>query len=104
MIESNKLEWVQKVAFRLIYGRIISYTKLLQIAKLDTLAKRREKLCLNFAKEEAQHPKFRHWFKQINPEQLLTRAKYAESMSRLKILLYSPIPYFTKLLNRNNGH
>ena len=104
MIESRKLERVQKVALRLIYGKIISYTKLLQISKLDTLANRREKLCLNFAKKAVQHPKFRHWFKQVNPGQPTNRAKYAESTSRQKRLLNSPIPYFTKLLNKNNGH
>ena len=32
--ESNKLERVQKVALRLIYGRILSYTELLKTAKL----------------------------------------------------------------------
>ena len=98
------MERVQKVALRLIYGRIKSYSKLLQISKLDTLVLRREKLCLNFAKKAVKHPKFRHWFKQINPEQPLNRAKYAESVSRQKRLLKSPIPYFTKLLNKNNGH
>ena len=40
----------------------------------------------------------------MNPGQPTNRAKYAESMSRQKRLLNSPIPYFTKLLNKNNGH
>ena len=98
------MEQVQKVTLRLIYGRILSYTKLLKIEKLDTLANKSEKLCLNFAKKAAQHPKFKNWFKQINPGQPLIGAKYAESISRHKRLLKSLIPYFTKLLKKNNGH
>ena len=104
LTKSKKLERVQKVALRLIYGRIVSYTELLKIAKLGTLAKRREKLCLEFAKKAAQHPKFKNWFKQENPGQPLMRAKYAETLSRHKRLQKSLIPYFTKLLNKENGH
>ena len=102
--ESKKLERVQKVALRLIYGRIFSYTALLKTAKLCKLSKRREKLCLEFAKKAAQHPKFKDWFKQVNVGQPKNRAKYAVTLSRLKRLEKSPIPYLTNLLNKNNGY
>ena len=55
-------------------------------------------------KKAAQHPKFKNWFKQQNPGQPLMRAKYAETLSRHKRLQKSLIPYFTKLLNKENGH
>ena len=98
------MERVQKVALRLIYGRILSYTALLKTAKLCKLSKRREKLSLEFAKKAAQHPKFKDWFKQVNIGQPNSRAKYAVTISRLKRLQKSPIPYLTNLLNKNNGH
>ena len=103
-IESEKLERVQKVALRLIYGRNISYKKLLILSNLTKLDVRREKLSLQFAKKASKHPKFKHWFKVTNPEQPTERAHYAPTISRNKKLLKTPIPYFTKLLNINNGY
>ena len=57
--ESDKLERVQKVALRLIYGRNFSYKKVLTLSKLCTLEERREKLSLQFAKKATKHPKFK---------------------------------------------
>ena len=55
-------------------------------------------------KKASKHPKFKHWFKVTNPEQPTERAHYAPTISRNKKLLKTPIPYFTKLLNINNGY
>ena len=67
--DSQKIECVQKVALRLIYGRNNSYKKLLGLSNLSTLALRRERLSLQFAKKAAKHPKFKQWFEIMNPNQ-----------------------------------
>ena len=102
--DSQKIECVQKVALRLIYGRNNSYKKLLGLSNLSTLALRRERLSLQFAKKAAKHPKFKQWFEIMNPNQPFERAQFAPTISRNKKLLKTPIPYFTKLLNSNNGY
>ena len=42
--------------------------------------------------------------KVTNPDQPAGRAHYAPTISRKKKLLKTPIPYFTNLLNINNGY
>ena len=54
--QSKKFERVQKVALKLIYRRLKSYRKLLEEAKISNLHKRREKLCLQFAKKSYKTP------------------------------------------------
>ena len=100
--EVRKLEFVQKVVLRLIYGRNKSYAKLLLEAKVENLQQRRERLCLKFAQKALKHPKFSNWFKQENLGQPNSKAKYVECVTRHKRLNNSPIPYFTRLLNLNN--
>ena len=64
--QSAKLERVQKVALRLIYGRLKSYTELCKEANVTSLESRREKLCLQFAMKALKHPQFKYWFNQAN--------------------------------------
>ena len=78
--------------------------KLLHISNLNTLTVRREKLNLQFAKKAVKHPRFKRWFKCTNPDQPIEKAHYATVTSRNMRLLKTPIPYFTKLLNSNNGY
>ena len=98
--EGLKLERVQKVALRLIFGFGLSYRKILEKNNLERLADRRERLCLNFAKKATKHVKFKGWFKQSSGT--IGKASYCETVARRKKLLKSPIPYLTRLLNKNN--
>ena len=98
-IEAAKIERVQRVAFKLIYGFGISFNKILLNNKLERLTDRREKLCLNFAKKALRHEKFKSWFKKKSGP---GRAQYCEAISRRKQLAKSPVPYFTRILNSNN--
>ena len=60
---------------------------------------------MEFASKAAKHKKFKTWFKQVNLEQIAEKARFAESKTRLRRLgANSPIPYFTKLLNKKNGY
>ena len=57
------LERVQKVAVRVILGEKYSNHKNgLKVLRLETLAKRREKLCLKFAKNCLQNDKVKNMF------------------------------------------
>ena len=103
-MEKKKLERVQRVSLSLIYGRNLTYEKLLTLSKLDILKTGRERLSINFARKAIKHPKFKCWFKQTNPGQPGQRVHYTVSLGRQRKILKSPIPYLTNLLNRYNGY
>ena len=78
------------------------YKSLLAENKLQKLSDRRTHLTLKFAKKKTfLHEKFKSWFSPLNaPNQ---RTKFRETIARTNRLFNSPIPYLTRLLNRNNG-
>ena len=100
----SSIERVQKCAVAIIEGsRYNNYEAACASLALDTLATRREKLCLNFARKSSLHPIHKHWFI-LNPEETRTRsvlAKYKPVLGRTQRLLKSAIPYFTHLLNND---
>ena len=51
-----------------------------------------------------KNSKFKNWFKQVNKGNLLEKAKFADTIARQRRLIRSPIPYFTRLLNKKNRH
>ena len=103
-VERRKIEIVQRVALSLIFGRNMSYEKLLTLSGVERLETRRKRLSLNFAMKEMKHPKFKNWFKQTDLKQTRKSAHYDSSHGRQKKILKSPIPYLTNLLNRYNGY
>ena len=102
--QGKKLERVQKVALKLIYGRLKSYKTLLEEAKISNLHKRREKLCLQFAKKAVKNKQFNNWFLQANPGNHAEKPRYYKCISNTKRLHNSAIPYLTDLLNKSNGY
>ena len=102
--QAKKMERVQKIALKLIFGRLKSYKLLLEEAKISTLHIRREKLCLEFTKQAIKHKQFKNWFLQANPGNYAEKPRYYKCISNTKRLYNSPIPYLTDLLNKSNGY
>jgi hypothetical protein len=105
--EEVDIERVQKVCLRIILKEnYIGYTEALEKTKLATLVKRREKLCLNFAKKCVQNEKTQHMFP-LNPSthSMPTRhhEKFKVQHSRTERLAKSSIPYLQRLLNEYSG-
>ena len=68
------LERVQKVALKIILQEdYLTYEDALESLNLDTLRKRREKLCLSFAKKCVMHPKAKEMFPFNTPNILTNR-------------------------------
>ena len=99
----KKIERVQRVAIHIIYGNNVSYNENWKKHKIERLSKRREKLCLKFAIKALNHEKFRSWFREADNLTLGQRVIFKEPNARYRRLSRSPIPYFTRLLNKNNG-
>ena len=97
------IERVQKCALRIIFGASYEdYSNALEMSNLDSLEKRREILCLRFAKKASKDSKFQFWFKQ--KPKLATRQaqyEYCQPIARTERLQKGPISYLTRLLNRN---
>ena len=102
--ERIEIERVQKAALHIVLGHeYTSYKNALKYFNLDSLDKRRDKLCLKFAKKAEKHPKFKKWFK-VNKPNVNTRqeqTKYCEVIANKDRYKRSPISHLTSLLNKN---
>ena len=100
---SHKLERVQKSALKLILGSAYTnYSDALSVMKLQSLEKRRESLCLKFAKKCLKVEKFKSMFPKKNT--LHTMQKRYSDRFKVKDTFTerykrSAIPYMQKLLN-----
>ena len=101
--EQKDLERVQKVALRIILKDDYEYYEnALRLTGLETLAARRAKLCLNFAKKCLKSEKTAKMFP-LNDSHVNTRNPevYHVTPAKTDRLAKSAIPYMQRLLNAN---
>ena len=100
--DATNLERVQKVACHLILdNKYENYEDALTTLNLDSLADRREKLCLKFAKSCIKHPKAKKMFPLNNniSHSLRRRETFYVQPARTDRLRNSTIPQLQRLLN-----
>ena len=100
----QKIELVQKKAFAIILGgQYTNYQDALHALDQDRLAARREKLCLKFANKCAKSDKHSHMFKTNSNNRSNARwsKPFEEPLCHTARYFYSPIPFLTRLLNKN---
>ena len=103
--EKNRrdLERVQKSAIKIILNKYYSsYEDALKTLKLDTLEKRREILCLKFAKNCLRNDKMKKLFPlEKHQHNMKTRSKSYFKVNKARTTRYkkSAIPFMQKLLN-----
>ena len=104
--DQTHLERVQKVACKVILQQDYSdYEEALSKLNLDSLFKRREKLCLTFAKKCVKHPKASAMFP-LNPVPVHSTRnpeKFHVQPARTSRLLYSAIPQLQRALNLDSS-
>ena len=102
--DSENLERVQKSALRIILQeKFTSYENALNLLELESLAERREILCIQFAKKCTNNPKMKHLFQTSNKTHLMnTRFQelYEVNHANTGRLQNSPVIYMQKLLNQ----
>ena len=85
----------------------VSYSSALEMTNLTTLADRREKRCLDFAKKCIKHPKNSRMFPAKKFEKsdhlLRQREKFEVNFASSHAYQRSAIPYCQRLLNPLNG-
>ena len=94
---------MQKAAVRVIMGKSYkSYKESLKELSLDTLEKRREILCLKFAKKCLKNEKLKNLFPMSKKKHEMKKRnirKYETRKIKTSRFQGSAIPYMTKLLN-----
>ena len=106
--EDLELERVQKLALRIILKEnYIHYSHALEVAGLEPLRQRRQKLCLNFAKKCTRNELTQDMFP-LNQRKVNTRnpEKFHVPFARTDRFANSAIPYMSRLLNKdyNKSH
>ena len=100
--ESAEIERVQKAFLNIALGiKYHTYENALEVANIECLETRREKLCRTFARKSQRNPKHCDWFKS-NEYTHNTRSSKPDlkvPLHRLARFRDSPIPYLTRLLN-----
>ena len=101
------LERVQKAAVRVILGNNYrSYENGLVCLNIETLEKRRETLCLKFAKNCLKNDKVKQLFPRNNSKHKMKKRKVSKKFksrrSNTKRYKKSSIPYMINLLNNEN--
>ena len=100
---TEQIETIQKRACRIIFGWETDYKTLIDMERVESLASRREKLVLNFAKKASKSERFGHWFKKKEYGEINVRNKkqFEEEYARTDRLRKSPIFYMRRELNKN---
>ena len=99
----RKLEMIQKTCLKVILGDMyISYAAALEMCGLETLFKRRQKRCLDFALKCVKHPKRKSLFP-YNPEtseyDLRKKEIFKINFAHTSSYKESAIPFCQRLLN-----
>ena len=103
----RNLERVQKATVRLIMGQTYTgYENGLKALNIETLDKRRDRLCLMFAKNCLKSEKLRNLFERNNPTHKMKKRNKPKSFKCKKIRTErykkSSIPFMTNLLNNES--
>ena len=102
---SKKLESLQRMCIRVIYGWERPYEVILQEEKIELLETRRINRCLKFAQECLAHNEFRNWFPVEHEKGHNLRATKRFSMPHFNFKRYdnSPLNFMQRLLNESHA-
>jgi hypothetical protein len=100
----NMLERVQKICLKVILGEMyVNYEAALEMCNIQTLYKRREDRCLNFAKKSLKHPVNKRMFPLNTAKHDLhekSKEKFTVNFAKGEALKKSTIPYLQRRINQ----
>ena len=103
----SDIERIQKTALKVILKeRYTNYDSALKVLNLESLSKRREMLCLRFAKKSLKLQNFKKMFplnnKKLHCMKQRREKKFYEKHANTERYMKSSIPYMQKLLNKED--
>ena len=101
---SDKLETIQKQAYKIMFGHGINYGEIVENGTVELLSDRREEAILRFATRAAATSRFGDkWFRRREETErevrTSTRRPYKEKFCRTNRMKNNPIQYMTRKLN-----
>ena len=107
--QAEKLEALQRMVYKIIYGHNNNYEDMLEDGRVERLEERREKNILKFAKKSLNNERFsRKWFPVVvRPEREVrdtTRRPYLERKCRTTRMKNNPVQYMAKILNDSHNN
>ena len=104
-LNKEMIERVQRQSMKIIFKKQYStYENALKVAKMDKLEVRREKLCLQFAKNCLKIDKLKQMFPLNVKDHDMTQRhveKFKVNHAKTERYFQSSIPYLQRLLNTN---
>ena len=99
--QSERLERLQRMCLKTIYGFGYSYREALEKSGLPRLNERRKEICKTFAEKTATNPRYDHWFPKKRPGEhdLRKRPTYEEKFAATTRQRTSPIFSMRRILN-----
>ena len=99
--QNEKIERLQRIMLKCIYGFITTYKEALKKSGLMSLEERRRDLCRKFALKTAENPRYEHWFPlRRRPDyDLRKERKYEEEFAATERRRKSPLLCMRRLLN-----
>ena len=101
---SEKLEYMQKRAYKIIYGWSVDYESMVHRGEVQTLAERRNKQSLQLALKNRDSPRFSNWFPiaPMNRDvRVGTHRVYKETRAKTERTRNNPIEHMIRQLNDN---
>ena len=101
--QSNKIESMQRLVLKIVYGFDMSYRTAIEKSGLELLSVRRDAICLKFAKKCVQNPRYAHWFplKDGSDYNLRKRLVYKEDYTATERGWKSPLFSMRRILNND---
>ena len=102
---SDRLESVQRQAWKIIFGWNTDLDTLISIGRVETLESRRVANCLKFAMNNKDTERFDHWFPRAPNNRTVretTRRIYHERPCRTERTKRNPIQFMIRLLNEQS--
>ena len=100
-INIQDIESVQYSCMKIMYGnKFTNYKESLVNLGLETMAARRDRICLKFAKNCLKNNRFKKWFPEKVSAKTRSKEKFIVPRSNTNRHATSSIPHLTRLLNK----
>ena len=100
---SDRLESVQKMATKIIYGHGANYATLVENGTVELLSDRRESAILEFGRRNEGSERFKRWFPLATVGERDVRRgthrKYQEAQCKTERMRSNPVQYMIRKLN-----
>ena len=99
--QNKKIERLQRIILKIVYGFDTSYREALALSGLQRLSERRDEIIKKLALRTFENPRYKHWFplQEVQPHDFKKRNKFMEERSNTERRMRGPIFPLRRILN-----